>query len=235
VICGYSARGQNVVGGVNAKGMDMNTYPYGTISQFGLPEKATTGSTYLYEDWKLGTIVVAGNRKIKNYPIKYDVFNQAVEVNTDKGIRVLELKIIDSLVISDALSGSQVFVNAKKFNGVKAQVLGLVEILRTSNPQLLKYHYVYMKEGAYNAALDMGNNEVKYLVRNRYFFFENGLNALTEIPKNKKKLLELFNDEDKITVDKFISENKLSLKEEIALKTICEFLLQKQIHFKNIN
>jgi hypothetical protein len=232
LFCSYSSLAQNVVGGVNAKGMDMNTYPYGTISQFGLPEKTTTGSSYLYEDWKLGTIVVSGNRKIKDYPVKYDILNQVVEVNTDKGIRILELKNIDSLLIKDIVVGRQLFLNAKKFEGAKAQILGLVELIHNHNLLLLKYHYVYIKEGAYNAALDMGNNEIKYLVRSKYFFFGNGLTTLTEIPKTKKKLVDLINNKDKITVDTFISENRLSLKEETDLKTICDFLHQKQIYFK---
>jgi len=222
---GYSQN--QVVGGVQAKGMDMNLYPYGNISQFGVPEKSTTGSTYLYEDWKLGTAVLSSGAKIKEYPFNIDLANQTLEIMTNKGIRALEFKQIDSLAISNVGYPSQIFVNAKKYNGAEAQIVGLVEILQQGNIVLVKYNYIYVKEGAYNAALDMGNNETKLLVRNRYFLFSNELKTLVEVPKGKKKFLELLKDSDREAAGAFLSENNLGTKEERDIKLVVSFLNEK--------
>ena len=155
------AQPTTVLGGNQAKGMDMNLYPYGTIAQFGLPEKTTSGSVYLYDDWRLGTAITNKGTVIKNYPFKIDLVNQAIEINTSQGVRALEIKQIDTIRITSAIS-SQIFINARKYNGHRAQVTGLAEVVHGGDLSLLKYNYIYTKEGAYNATLDMGNNELSY-------------------------------------------------------------------------
>lgn len=229
VLLSFSANmyGQNVIGGVQASGMDMNTYAYGTISTFNLAKKVTTGSKYLYDTWQVGTIETEQG-VIKDCPLNIDVQHNVVEINTDKGIRVVPEKMIKTIQVGFQNLNRQVFVNAKAVNGTQAQVAGLVELLRDENIKLVKHHYLYKKEGAYNAALDMGNDEIEYVIKSRYFLFDEG--KLVEIATNKKKFLALFPEAKSALVATFIKQNDLSLKKSADLVTICDFLNKENIH-----
>src|SRR5690606_11695708 len=127
---------------------------------------------------------------IKNCPLNIDLQNQSVEINTDKGIRVLPSNQIKSLSVGIENLNRQHFINAKNINGNQAQIAGLVELMVKDDVTLVKYPFLYVKEGNYNAALDMGNDEVKYLVTNKFFLFDNG--KLIEIPTSRKKFLSIF-------------------------------------------
>lgn len=214
---------QSVPGGMHTKGIDMNTIPYGTISTFNFSEKTTKGSKYLYENWKTGTIETEAGL-IKDCPMNIDVQNNALEINTDKGIRVIPIKAVTRIKVADNL---QSFVNTKTYDGQKVNVSGLFEILLDSEITLLKHYYVYVKEGSYNAALDMGSNEVKYIVKSRYFLFESG--KLIEIQQNKKKFLDSFSDSDKEKIEFFLKEKNLKLKDQEDVVILCKFLNEKDI------
>lgn len=200
----------------------MNTTPYGFVSAFGVTEKTTVGSTYLYDDWKLATIQLK-DAEIKNCAINVDLKNSLIEINTDKGIKVLQTHRVEKLIVGFELGNQQVLQSAKNFDGSQAGLRGLVEVLAEhNNIKLLKHYYSEVKEGAYNATLDMGNNETKYLVKSKFFFFSNG--KLFEVPTRKKKLLDQVSEGSRIRLEGFLDERKIKLKDQDDLVVLCEFL-----------
>ncbi len=217
---------QTVVGGNQVKAMDMNTVPYGTISSFGFPEKVVKGSKHLFNDWRIGTLEVESG-VIKKIPMNIDVQNGLVEVNTDKGIRTVPTKLVKCLKFGSDESFSQVFANTKQYNGEQVKVFGIFEVLVDNKTTLLKYDYIYVKEGSYNATLDMGNNEVKYIIKSKYFLYEKG--NLIEVPVSKKKFLESFAQTDKDKLDAFFKEKGLKLKEQDDLLAVCTYLNEQNI------
>ena len=219
---------QTMVGGSATSGIDMNTAPYGIVSAFGTAEKVTTGSKYLFDNWKIGTIQLQQG-EIKNCPINIDLKNQVVEMNTDNGVRVLAVSRIEKLVVGFTNADQQVFENAKKYNGAQAQVAGLVEILVNNETTLLKYHYSVVKEGTYNAALAMGNNEVKHLLKSKYFLHKEG--KLVEIPTSRKKFIKNFSDASQSDIEKFFDETGLNVKKEDDLIAVCKFINDKNLTF----
>jgi hypothetical protein len=215
--------GQAVVGGNQAKAMDMNTIPLGTISTFGFPEKVVTGSKYLFKEWRFGTMKVDA-KEIKNIPMNIDVQNGVVEINTDRGIRVVPVHSVGSLTFMSANGNyEQSFVNVKQYAGEKVYVAGLFEVLVSDTITLLKHSYLVQKEGSYNAALDMGNNETKFMIKDRFFLHTAG-GKIVEVPANKKKFLDYFHGEKQDKVEAFIKENKLNVKSQVDLAVICDFL-----------
>lgn len=219
--------GQTVVGGNQAKAMDMNTVPYGTISTFGFPEKVVKGSKHLFTDWKIGTLEVESG-VIKKIPMNIDIQNGLVEVNTDKGIRTVPTKLVKSLKFESDESFTQIFINTRKYNGEQARLFGIFEVLLDNETTLLKYDYVYAKEGSYNAALDMGDNEVKYIIKSKYFLHEKK-GTLVEVPVSKKKFLESFSEADQDKLDAFLKDNGLKLKEQNDLLAVCTYLNEQNI------
>lgn len=215
------AQQQSMVGGNTAKGMDMNTIPYGFISAFGSKEKITTGSKYLFKDWKTATIQL-NETEIKNCPVNIDLKNALVEINTDKGIRTLPANRIKKMMVGYENIDQQIFANTKDYNGHQAQINGLVEVLLNKEVSLLKYYYSYVKEGSYNAQLDMGNNETKYLVKHKYYLFNKGV--LVQVPSNKKKFLAGFPEQTQSELKKFLTVEHISLKDERDLIRLSNFL-----------
>jgi hypothetical protein len=215
-----------MVGGNAAKSMDMNTVPNGLITAFGAKEKITTGSKYLYQDWKIGTIQLSGG-EIKNCPINLDIKNSVVEVNTTNGIRTLPMAIVSGLIVGYENFDKQVFRNASQYKAEKVQVTGLIEVLIDSQTTLLKNYYSVVKEGSYNAALDMGNNETKLVVKNRYFLYNDG--KLVEVLPSNKKFINSLRENSKKEVEKFLDDTGLNVKRQSDLIALCNFINEKNI------
>lgn len=221
--------GQGVVGGAQASGMDMNTGPYGTIKSFGFPEKVTTGSKYLYKTWKVGTLEVDAG-VVKEYGMNIDLQNGYLEINTDVGVRTVPMKAVKTLTMGLANTRDlQTFVATQRYGGTQVGAAGLFEILVQNDTEttLLKYYFLEVKTGSYNAALDMGNNETKYVVKNRYFLSKNG--KLVEVSPNKKKFLESFSGENRTQVEAFLKESNVKLKDQEDIVAVCKFLNDRDI------
>lgn len=221
------SQGQTVVGGNAAKAMDMNTMPFGYVSAFGSAEKTTVGSKYLYNDWKIAIIQLEPGT-ISNCPVKFDLKNMVIEINTDNGVRTLPMARIKRLVVgNENLLDQQIFENAKAYNGAQAHIAGLVEVLVNKQTTLLKYHYSFIKEGSYNVALDMGNNETKYLVKSKYLLFKEG--KIVEIPTSKKRFIKNFPEASQKKIAQFFNESNITLKKQNDLILFCNFLNDKGI------
>jgi hypothetical protein len=221
--------GQGVLGGAQASGMDMNTGPYGTIKSFGFPEKVTTGSKYLYKTWKVGTLEVDAG-VVKEYGMNIDLQNGYVEINTDVGIRTVPMKVVKTLTMGLTNTHDlQTFVGTQRYGGTQVGVAGLFEVLVKNDTEttLLKYYFLEVKTASYNAALDMGNNETKYVVKEKYFLSKNG--KLIEVSPSKKKFLESFTGENRTQIENFLKENNVKLKDQEDIVLVCNFLNDRDI------
>jgi hypothetical protein len=150
-----------------------------------------------------------------------------IEINTDEGVRTLPMARIKKMTVGYENIDQQVFENARVYNGAQAQVTGLVEVLVNKQTTLLKYHYSYVKEGSYNAQLDMGNNQTKYLVKSKYFLHKDG--KLVEIPTSKKRFIKNFPAASQEKIESFFDETGITLKKQDDLIAFCNFLNEKNI------
>lgn len=229
LLAAVDSSAQSVLGGAQASGMDMNTGPYGTIKSFGFPEKVTTGSKYLYKNWKLGTLEVDAG-VVKEYGMNIDLQNGYLEINTDVGIRAVPMKAVKTLTMGHANTRDlQTFVSTQKYGGTQVGVAGLFEVLVQNDTEttLLKYNFVEVKQGSYNATLDMGNNEIKYMIKEKYFMSKNG--KLIEVSPNKKKFLGSFTGENRTQIENFLKENNVKLKDQEDIVLVCNFLNDRDI------
>ena len=216
---------QTVVGGNAAKGMDMNAFPAGTVAQFGAVEKTPRGSKYLYNDWRMASIEVKSGAIIKNCPVNIDLMNRQLEVNTDIGVRIVPLNAVKTVRVGDENSGDyQIFVNERDY--ANNDVAMLSELVVEGEVSLLKRYYIYIKEPAYNQALDMGSNEIKFITKHDIFITDK--DTFIEIPKSKEKFAQLFGENAK-RVGSFMRENNLKLKGVKDLVKIVAFLNEKRI------
>lgn len=207
----------------------MNPYPGGIISSFGAAPKETKGSQYLMETWKLGTITLYNNNVIENYPVNIDLLSNQLEINTDQGIKSIPLRSVKELKLSNPPYGTQSFVNTKELNGSNVQLTGIVELISSSNIGCAKYYSLVLKEGNYNAALDMGDDEKRFVIKSRYFFVQS--QELIEVSKSRSKFVELFPENYRMELKTYLKDNKLSLKDENDIIVIGKYLSEKGIQF----
>jgi hypothetical protein len=123
----------------------------------------------------------------------------------------------------------QTFVGTQRYGGTQVGVAGLFEVLVKNDTEttLLKYYFLEVKTASYNAALDMGNNETKYVVKEKYFLSKNG--KLVEVSPSKKKFLESFTGENRTQIESFLKENNVKLKDQEDIVLVCNFLNDRDI------
>jgi hypothetical protein len=214
---------QVVIGGNNAKPMDMNTRPGGFITELKKSSNDVKGDTYLNKDWLPATITLIDETVLPDKLIKYNLKEDYFEIRMDNTIKAINGRNVKSFVIANELTqGLDMYVQGKDFlfNGVR-----LNGFLKTSPPNkwsLLVKTDAVLKPSNYNPVLDIGEEESEYIKTRRLFIAEG--NSVFEVnQKSKKKFSQLF-DENSEKVFFFLEKNKISLKEESGLRSLIDFL-----------
>lgn len=207
--------------GMASKGIDMNMQPGGTITQIPLLEKELIGSVYLDDSWSLGQILFINQQVLNGYLLRYDLKHNIIEIKVDKEIKGLTGNAVQSFKL-EKNGIYEEFLNAKTTLGEGSGYTGFLEKI-DSGAKWILYKNVYIKiiEGAYVAALDMGDNSTQ-IVKRETFLFVNGTKII-EVESSKNKFVSNFG----IQADgvlKFIKTNKLVLKNESHLKSILFYL-----------
>ena len=214
---------QNSIGGNETRGMDMNTYPYGTIAEIGFISSKTIGSYYLNDNWLIGSIKLTSGEDISDYPLKLDLENNYVEIKTDKGIKILQGRRVKNFSWFDGVSTRE-FININEVDSKEAHSDGFLQILETGDDwSLYKKYSTKLVEGNYIAALDAGNPNNK-IVKNEDYLLSN-TEQVFELPKSKKKFASLFAGKEEEVLD-YIKENRINLKDEKDLIKLIEFVNQ---------
>jgi hypothetical protein len=175
-----------------------------------VPPGRVVGDTYMDPKWNLGSLTVSDkNTPIEGYLMKYDIKGQNIEIKTQNGIRVLDVKRVGHMVWLDSVTrNAHYFVNASNYKDDGAPLVGLMEVLIDGKRSLFKRTVVNTKSPTYVAAMDVGSRDMEYYKKTE-FYYNNGEN-LYEI-KSKKKLVESFGDLAP-DVEKYMKSNRLDTK-----------------------
>jgi len=187
-----------------------------------LPPGKVIGDNYLDKKWNKATILLyQSETMIEGYPVKYDIKSNLIEITTSAGIKVLDVKKINSLVWIDSMTlFPRYFVNGSKYKIDGIPVAGLLEVLVDGTFPLLKKTELYVKQPNYNVALDVGSRDAKIL-QNEFFYYPRE-GQLTSV-KTKKDILNVA-EERAAEIDSFIKTNKLNVKKELDLIRVFEKL-----------
>lgn len=214
---------QSSIGGNETRGMDMNTYPYGTIAEIGFISSKTIGSYYLNDNWLIGSIKLTSGEDISDYPLKLDLENNYIEIKTDKGIKVLEGNRIKNFSWFDGISTRE-FININEVDSKEAHSDGFLQVLEAGdNWSLYKRYSTKLVEGNYIAALDAGNPDNKIVKNEDYLLYNQ--EQVFELPRSKKNFASLITGKEEEVLN-YIKENHLNLKDEKDLIKIVKFVNQ---------
>lgn len=170
----------------------------------------TVGTTYLDDNWNQGHIQLVGGQVVENFPLKYDIKNNVIEVKSDSEIKVCPSNIVSNFYWRNKETSKIVqFVNCQDYKiRSGGPLVGFFEVV--SDPNQL--HKLFVKTNLvtikpdYNVALSVGDRDTKIVKKEQYYLSNNDTVQL--ITKNKKKSLALFSVNEPL-VTLFIKKNKL--------------------------
>ena len=204
--------------------VNKDSNPAQIIEDLQLPPPSLVGSTYFKDDWLNGNITLTKNRQIKNYPIRYDMYNNQLEIRFEGDVRVCPYQLIQEFTIENSsLLGSSRFIkseNLKHADGTP--IVGFYRVIAEGKYALLAHHEVVLKDTEYVEEFNMGSRDKKYIKKMQYYY------AIDNIVSAKFKKSVIKSDKNFSSrsddIKMFMKENDLSFSNEFDLKELFKFL-----------
>lgn len=183
-----------------------------------------SGSPYLYEDWKSGTVTDKGGKTFPNVLIKFDAYKNVVEINQNGEVMLLSNELYPKFSISFVPAGSNTVVNQffqcgfEGIEGISNKVY--LEVLRNGAVQILKKYEIIYEE---NIITNYGTSSIRknFQKKERYFLKTSG--KYVEVKLNSKSILEALGSLKKVA-DQYLSDNKFKIKTESNLLLLIDHL-----------
>ena len=192
------------------------------VPEFDQLPRTVEGTNYLNEEWFKGDIYLKNTEVVlKGYPLRYNLDEQYLELNTKLGIKIVPLHLLSSFRVADGKRPRVNFVNCSNYqylDGFTA-LNGIFEIIVGGEYQLLAYKQLKLIRANYAPTVDMGYKNDRWVVRERFYYVKEGL--VYPMPQSKKEFLHTMNMEG---LADFMRKNKHKLKEREDLVAIFEFM-----------
>ena len=212
-----------VLGTFIIKGQIANTVGGGNEVIRSTKYSGISGSPYLFDDWKVGSVIDKEGNRMDNVSIKYDAYRDQIEVLKEGGnVIVLD----NDLYPEFSIYGPEILNFKNSVQGIiKIPGGGYFQVLFTDKVSLLKRHKInYVETGVatYGApALEKRFEQKKY-----YFLVLNGY--VNEITLRKKSVLDAIgNPAEEKELLSYAKNKKLSFTTESDLVKILQFYNEK--------
>ncbi|HNP20301.1 MAG TPA: hypothetical protein PKL31_17805 [Fulvivirga sp.] len=220
----YSAinvNGQGYVGGDTGKGTQISTVPGGIVQEMNLSEPKTEGNTYLFQNWVSADITLSDGKLITGLPIRYDLYNNGLEIKTSNNIRFLSAIRIKEFNYYNELGIEVTLINPLSIVNINPEIpSSFLKIEGQGKWSLYQQKYVKLIKSNYNAALDMGNRNNKMIIESQFILSNDKVAFI--VKGNKRNFSRNFEDPE--LVYSFLKDNKLNLNELHDLKSVLVFL-----------
>ena len=187
---------------------------YDNIDNKSSSNNKVDGSPYLFEEWNIsGEIFSIDNKIFKIQGLNYNVYADYFLTKTKPdSVFIFKPSYIEKAIINNRVFKKYLNQNSGSFNYYEV-------IANSKDLELLKRSQKVIRTGITNGLTQEKEND--YLIlRESYFLVKEGV--LTEFSLKKKNILKLFGDKSQ-RVNKFISNNKLSIKVDADLKKIFDY------------
>jgi hypothetical protein len=181
------------------------------------PKPETVESIYLYDDWSTGKVVLPSGIEFTQFPMKFDLKNNLIELQVGSSIKILPVDHCKSFEMN-RVPFTQVFQNAS--TTALQTISGAVEELAKGKVLLYSQPYVEIIKANYNVAMDVGNRNDRYLKKEKLLLVSNG--EIHDITKAGRKILTYLHDHAD-SIEKFVEEKQLSYKNKDDVVAIIQF------------
>ncbi len=163
----------------------------GKIIEIPLPPTEVKGTTFVYDNWRMGSVELITNQKISDQWLRYDLLNEQMEIKLDGEVKVLKGNRIRKGQWLDPESDRNVlFVNNTNYKYKGTKLVGLLEVLVDGSLGLITKTSIKLIESNYLPQLNAGNRDDR-LKKEKSYFVRKG-NELFEVEKGRKKNEYLF-------------------------------------------
>lgn len=200
---------------------EIMVYSNGGMRKMNIKSKSkkAKASVHYSNEWQTGSIYLFSGEEIKNYPLKYDLRMEVIEIKLATDIKVIATAAIKKVEWHNvAANSTEVFMNCNNYIG--PHNVGMYKIISEGKILFLKKTDLEVLESNYNPALSVGNKKSKYVKEAKYYISEQGKIKL--IKKRKKRILKLFGDNAE-KVEIFAKENNLTFRNETNLVKIFNY------------
>ena len=216
------------VGGVPAKGLDMQTNSGGFVTQLPMAPAETKGDVYLNNQWFATDITLANKSKLKGFLTRLNLETNQLQINVNDQIRVLSFKEVSSFSWLDGNLGDTVhFVSGKDYRKNGVPIDGFFQILKTGTWTLLSKPTLVLIKNTYVAALDAGERNNKWVKRDELYILNQTQLFNTNLSKNK--FISQFPSDLQGAIKDFQSSKKIGNKNLGDLLLITDYLNSSKI------
>jgi len=178
----------------------------------------TTGSPYVFEEFKKGNIFYANKLRVNGKLLNYDCYNDRWEHSAGNSIYLLNSSQIDYFEIFTGPDSSMLF---KQIFVEKLKKKIFLQVLYNENSLLYKRHFREFREADYGGAYSQDRRYDEYHDRHSYYL-RTADNELTMFKPKKNSLLEILEDK-RTELEKYIKKEKPDLKTDVGLAQLIRF------------
>jgi hypothetical protein len=188
------------------------------IINFKTKPAEDVNSYYIDEEWHKGKFLLTSGHVFENYPVKYDLKNNILEIKLSDEIKIMDVYRIKEFSWTDNAGRDQRFINLN-IKAKNTKLYGVGQVLLEGNAKLIKiYKYIPkpendVKYGAYSVIDHNYIHEDLYLMEGEKILLVNG---------NRKKFIKFFNNYSS-NIMSFVKSNKLKINRLSDLKQIIEY------------
>lgn len=203
--------------------IDSSTDQKEVLAAFDIRLLGKEGKFFLDDDWGLGEIHFRSGLVVKDFPVRYDIQYNLLEIRIKDVIKVLPLGKIEHYEAINPQNGEKEFYKScRDYRTADGPSLsGLCKYYTNGKYTLITNYNYSLKDPDYIKPLDVGNKERKlFIMDDSYLVIDNTAYPLTS---SKKEIISFFgSDSDKAKT--FIDEEKLNPRRMEDLRLIVDHL-----------
>lgn len=180
--------------------------------------KETKGSFYYNETWQKGTIKLFSGEEIKDYPLKYDMKMNRIDIKSNNSVKIISIGAIKEIIWIRSNGTIETLINTSLYKNTNE--VGFFSVINDGKISLLKKTDLKLLESNYNGVVVAGNESKRYIKKEKYFICSN--EKLTYIKPKKKKILKNFKDKAEM-LEKYADDNDLNFKNDNDLNKIFNY------------
>jgi hypothetical protein len=212
-VCGllaYTSSAQ-FSGQYNALNITGTTNTWKTEIPLGAP--ATTGSSYLNEEWQQGEIILKDGKNAGSFPVRVQLEHAVVEIKVENKPRTLNFSNVRHILLHDkavGLPGAVCMGNQLTFEDRPLKGVAVIHDVEGSSFKIINNYFIELLPSNYNVALDVGSKDNQKLTKQKTFVQKDGL--LTEVKGSNKKIVKMLGYE-KLKAWTALNSNNFDLKD----------------------
>ncbi|MCR9289884.1 MAG: hypothetical protein NXI23_21120 [Bacteroidetes bacterium] len=195
-------------------------YPTEAVETYDLRTRTEIKRVFFNQEWLEGHLLfIDGKTSNENFPIKYDILNQELNVSVGNAIYAVPLSAKTHGFILKKVIGPEYEFRIRKIG--KEVNPTIFEVAVKGKYQLFVKHYAEKIKPNYVAALDAGTRDEKAVVKELFYLLDNR-GRLIEIPKKQKAAREVLGEYT--SARRYLAKNKVNFKDRESLRELVLFM-----------